>query len=277
VKDLFDHFSPKLGDDMTNSEDIFIGMAMLDKGYRNIQLIDVYARTVEPRFEKLFKQVYLWSSSFLQSCYYFDALLKSPFRWHKRVRMERWPRRGSRIPATVATAPAVASGLALGGPVLVPPRKVALGETAPLQMSATAVLDDVQTPLQPIGTNRSGRERRRIQEPYRQAFGRERTREFGRPAGWMLLTSATEKVFFPTVLLIMLLLRNWHGLFWTIWLETTVSLLCLVLVTRGRAWHYFFKGVAVIPLRYLLVASELVTMGVFATHLWVTRERGWRK
>jgi hypothetical protein len=89
VKDLFDHFSPMLGDDLTNSEDIFIGMAMLDKGYRNIQLTDVYARTVEPRFEKLFRQVYLWSSSFLQSCYYFDTLLRSPFRSYNRPRLPR--------------------------------------------------------------------------------------------------------------------------------------------------------------------------------------------
>ena len=275
VKDLFDHFSPALGDDLTNSEDIFIGMAMLDKGYRNIQLTDVYARTVEPRFEKLFRQVYLWSSSFLQSCYYFDTLLRSPFKWHRRLRLERWPRGGSRVQTTIAV-PADSTGLGLGGPVLVPPRKIAISETAPLQMSGAAVLERPQlTP--PAASGGSGRERRVIQEPYRQAFGREHTLKFGRPAGWMLLASAIEKVFFPTVLLIMIILKNWEGLFFTIALETLVSLLCLVLVTRGRAWHYFFKGVAVIPLRYMLVASELVTMSVFASHLWITRDRRWRK
>jgi hypothetical protein len=275
VKDLFDHFSPALGDDLTNSEDIFIGMAMLDKGYRNIQLTDVYARTVEPRFEKLFRQVYLWSSSFLQSCYYFDTLLRSPFKWHRRLRLERWPRGGSRVQTTIAV-PADSTGLGLGGPVLVPPRKIAVSETAPLQMSGAAVLERPElTP--PAASSGSGRERRVIQEPYRQAFGREHTLKFGRPAGWMLLASAIEKVFFPTVLLILIILKNWEGLFFTIALETLVSLLCLVLVTRGRAWHYFFKGVAVIPLRYMLVASELVTMSVFASHLWITRDRRWRK
>ena len=38
VEALFDFVGPVLGDDLTNSEDIFIGMGMLNEGYRNIQL-----------------------------------------------------------------------------------------------------------------------------------------------------------------------------------------------------------------------------------------------
>ena len=86
VRALFDHIGPILGDDLTNSEDIFIGFAMLNEGYRNIQLTDVYARTVEPEVQRLPRQIYLWSSSFLQSCYYFDPLLRSPFKVFKRRR-----------------------------------------------------------------------------------------------------------------------------------------------------------------------------------------------
>ena len=95
LKELFDHVEPTLGDDLTNSEDIFIGMAMLNEGYRNIQLTDVCARTVEPEVQQLPKQVYLWSSAFLQSAFYFDALLKSPFKTLKRRRLSRRPRNGS--------------------------------------------------------------------------------------------------------------------------------------------------------------------------------------
>jgi hypothetical protein len=146
-----------------------------------------------------------------------------------------------------------------------------------MQMSGAAVLERPEPSIAPEPVRRSGRDRRVIQEPYRQPFGREHTRKYGRPAGWMLFAGAVEKVFFPTVLLMMLVTRNWPGLFFTIALETSVMLLCLVLITRGRAWHYFFKGVAVIPLRYMLIASELVTMAVFASHLWVTRDRSWRK
>lgn len=88
VRDLFDFYEPILGDDLTNSEDIFIGFALLNEGYRNIQLHDVYARTVEPPLHRLPRQIYLWSSAFYQACYYFNSLVASPFRaarrgWHK--------------------------------------------------------------------------------------------------------------------------------------------------------------------------------------------------
>ncbi len=88
IKDLFDRYEPIFGDDLTNSEDIFIGFALNNEGYRTIQLQDVLARSEEPEVQRLPRQIYLWSSSFLQSCYYFDALLRTPFkslkRWRKR-------------------------------------------------------------------------------------------------------------------------------------------------------------------------------------------------
>jgi glycosyltransferase involved in cell wall biosynthesis len=83
---VFDRYEPILGDDLTNSEDIFIGFAMNDNGYRNIQLTDVYARSQEPEVGHIPGQIYLWSSSFLQSCYYFDELMRSPFKALKRRR-----------------------------------------------------------------------------------------------------------------------------------------------------------------------------------------------
>lgn len=86
VKDLFDKYEPLLGDDLTNSEDIFIGFAMINKGYRNIQLMDIYARSEEPEATKLPSQVYMWSSSFLQSCYYFDQIVKTPFKVFASIR-----------------------------------------------------------------------------------------------------------------------------------------------------------------------------------------------
>ncbi len=84
VKDLFDYYEPILGDDLTTSEDIFIGLSNLNEGYRNIQLTDVFARSREPKSTYLPQQVFLWSSSFIQSCYYFNDLLKSPFKSVKR-------------------------------------------------------------------------------------------------------------------------------------------------------------------------------------------------
>jgi glycosyltransferase involved in cell wall biosynthesis len=89
VKALFDHYEPILGDDLTTSEDIFIGFSMVNQGYRNIQLTDVLARSEEPEAGRLPRQIHLWSSSFLQSCYYFDVLLRSPFKALKRRRLRR--------------------------------------------------------------------------------------------------------------------------------------------------------------------------------------------
>ena len=86
---VFDRYEPILGDDLTNSEDIFIGFAMNDNGYRNIQVTDVYARSQEPEVSRVPGQIYLWSSSFLQSCYYFDELMRSPFKAFKRYRREK--------------------------------------------------------------------------------------------------------------------------------------------------------------------------------------------
>jgi glycosyltransferase involved in cell wall biosynthesis len=43
---LFD--VPVLGNDLTNSEDIFVGLTIVDEGYRNIQVTDVCARTHQP-------------------------------------------------------------------------------------------------------------------------------------------------------------------------------------------------------------------------------------
>lgn len=92
IKDLFDRYEPIFGDDLTNSEDIFIGFALNNEGYRNVQLNDVQARSEEPEVQRLPRQVYFWSSSFLQSCYYFDGLMRSPFKAPKRGwrRLKAW-------------------------------------------------------------------------------------------------------------------------------------------------------------------------------------------
>jgi glycosyltransferase involved in cell wall biosynthesis len=83
IQELFDQYEPIFGDDLTNSEDIFIGFALLKHGYRNVQLTDVYAHSQEPEIEDIPHEIYMWSSSFFQSCYYFDDLVKSPLKSFK--------------------------------------------------------------------------------------------------------------------------------------------------------------------------------------------------
>jgi hypothetical protein len=120
-------------------------------------------------------------------------------------------------------------------------------------------------------------ERRTVREAYRQPFGREHTLRYGRPVGWLLTTSLTEKVFFPTLLLTMALWGHWEAFWTTIACESIIALTALVMVTKGHRLEYFFKGLVVVPLRYALIVSELVTLGRFTVDLWITRNRKWRK
>src|SRR4029078_12982433 len=98
-----------------------------------------------------------------------------------------------------------------------------------------------------------------------------------RPIGWVLMTSALEKVAFPATLIIMIALRRWEPLIVTIVAETVVAMTALVMVARGERLAYFVKGLLIAPLRYGLILWDAITIGRFATDLWVTRNRKWRK
>jgi glycosyltransferase involved in cell wall biosynthesis len=306
VKDLFDKYTPIFGDDLTNSEDIFIGFALANEGYRNIQLTDVYARTVEPEVQRLPRQLNLWSSSFLQCCYYFDDLLRSAPRGIKAKfsRRSNPPQsgtgtrakvaRGAPEPALVTAARAKArahlregyggQGLALaavGNEISFP---AVLPGQSPVGPPDTGVIrrtiaqpDGPTSPERGAAAEGTGIDRRRIAEPYRQRFGTEHTRRFGRPIGWVLLTSAFEKIAFPTSLAMMVILQAWEPLVVTLLAETIVFLVALVLVTRGQRIQYLLKGISIAPMRYALLAFDLVTIGRFTRDLWITGNRRWRK
>ena len=216
LKNLFAEYEPILGDDLTNSEDIFIGFALLDQGYRNVQLTDVIARSQEPEATNLPKQVYLWSSSFLQTCYYFDSLMRSPFKAFKRY------------------------------------------------LKARSVPKEIL-------------EARKIKEQYRQPFGEAYTREYGRPIGWVMFFSALEKISFPTVVVIMMLLGMWKILGITLVAESLLSWIILILVSRGNRWEFLLKGVVMTPVRYMVIAFDFFTMFRFASDIWIFRDKRWRK
>jgi glycosyltransferase involved in cell wall biosynthesis len=274
IKELFDHFGPIFGDDLTNSEDIFIGLAMLDIGYRNVQVPDVLARTVEPPIYRLPQQMYLWSSAFLQSCYYFDPLLRSPLK-----ALRRWLSRGRGAPGQGGQSRAHRSS-SLGGTLLSSALHLAVASPAPpLQGPLLRVRHTNHVAAQdtPAWGTLQGRERRLIAEPYRQRFGRDWTTEYGRPAGWMLLVEAIEKVFFPTTILILIILGAWRGLAMTVAIETSIGLCVLAGVMKGHRVAYVLKGLVMTPLRYMAVAADAATIALFAWHIWVTKRRNWRK
>lgn len=216
LKNLFDKYEPILGDDLTNSEDIFIGFAMLDQGFRNIQLTDVIARSQEPEASRLPHQVYLWSSSFLQTCYYFDSLMRSPFKAFKRFRKER------SVPADIV-------------------------------------------------------EKRKIKEQYRQPFGDDYTRQYGRPIGWVMFMSAFEKVSFPTAILIMMLVGWWKVLGITLLAESLVAWTALWITAKGYRLEFLIKGILLTPVRYIVILFDFFTMLRFAGDVWIFKNKRWRK
>jgi hypothetical protein len=93
----------------------------------------------------------------------------------------------------------------------------------------------------------------------------------------MLAMSAVEKVFFPTTLLILIILRNWEGLLVTVVAETAVGIAALMAVMKGQRLMYLAKGLLVAPIRYALMMSELFTIGRFAVDVWISKDRNWRK
>lgn len=219
IRELFDHYEPSMGDDLTTSEDIFIGFALLERGYRNVQIDGVHALTEEPFAHRLPHQVYLWSSSFLQSCYYFPGLLLSPFKSVRRTEARR--------------------------------REYAPGGVA---------------------------EKRKVQEPYRQAFGLEHAKKFGRPMGWAILFGLIEKISFAAILFGMILSLNWRMLGWTVVLEVGLMLsITVVLAALYRRPDYVWKMLVSTPVRYFVAVFELPIFLSFLVDVWILKDFKWRK
>ena len=220
IKELFDQYEPIFGDDLTNSEDIFIGFALLKHGYRNVQLQDVYARSQEPEAEYLPKEVYMWSSSFMQSCYYFDDLVRSPIKSFKRYLYH---------------------------------RKIEKEHGEEIHKM------------------------RKVQEPYREAFGDNVTTQYGRPMGWVIFVSLLEKTLYPATLIIMIIFQVWEVLALTIAVETAISITILAIVSKGNRLAYITKGLVATPIRYISILFDFYTMILFAKDIWFTKKKGWRK
>jgi hypothetical protein len=89
LKECFTYAKPRVGDNMSMSEDIYIGHFFNWKGYRSMQVIGVHCESTEPPITRLPRQLFMWSSAFLQSTYYFSDLPLSPLRHIKRLFVKR--------------------------------------------------------------------------------------------------------------------------------------------------------------------------------------------
>jgi glycosyltransferase involved in cell wall biosynthesis len=88
LNECFTYAKPRVGDNLSMSEDIYIGHFFNWKGYRSMQVIGVQCESTEPPITRLPRQLFLWSSAFLQSTFYFIDLPLSPLRHIKRLFMK---------------------------------------------------------------------------------------------------------------------------------------------------------------------------------------------
>lgn len=215
LKDVFDKYMPSLGFNFTDAEDTFIGFAFIDSGFRNTLVPDVFARTQEPEIQKLPRQQFIWSSGFLQTCYYFKQIVTTPFKHFRKGRNN-------------------------------------TGSAAEL-------------------------EKRKIHEEYRQSWGVEHTKKYGRPIGWYILTTGLEKFTFPLFIAIMLYFQNWEAIYFTLVAETVLISLIVASVSKpGRGFINFGKTLLITPLRYCLLLFELVVVTKFLKDVIMGTKESWR-
>src|SRR5579862_8331177 len=79
LRECFSYAEPRVGDNLSTSEDVYIGHFFNWKGYRNVQVSGVHCESTEPAVTRLPAQLFVWSSAFVQSLYYFKELPFSPF------------------------------------------------------------------------------------------------------------------------------------------------------------------------------------------------------
>jgi len=95
--------------------------------------------------------------------------------------------------------------------------------------------------------------------------------------GWAVFFSLAEKIFYPTAIVIMVLLGLWEELTVTVLAEVLITTSVLVFIAEGQRLEYLFKGLAATPIRYLSLFYDWVTVGRFAKDIWITKNTQWRK
>lgn len=221
LKDVFDQYEKLLGDNLTTSEDIFIGFSFADYGYRNIQVEGVYALTQEPPLSRLPVQIFKWSSAIFQSCYYFGSLFLTPCKVGSAF--VRWL------------------------------REKRSGQAKKIQ------------------------EVRKIKEAYRQAFGVEYTKKYGRPIGWYIFFSVFEKVTFPIMLLAMIFFKMWEPILLTFGAEILLYSTVIAIAHRNYRIKNFIKSIFLAPIRYTVLLYDIVVVINFTKDLLFVKNRNWKK
>ena len=85
LRECFAYAQPRVGDNLSMSEDIYIGHFFNWKGWRSVQILGVRCESTEPPIYRLPRQLFLWSSGMLQSSYYFLDLPLTPWLYFRRL------------------------------------------------------------------------------------------------------------------------------------------------------------------------------------------------
>ncbi len=85
LRACFAYAQPRVGDNLSMSEDIYIGHFFNWKGWRSVQILGVRCESTEPPIHRLPRQLFLWSSGMLQSSYYFLDLPLTPWLYFRRL------------------------------------------------------------------------------------------------------------------------------------------------------------------------------------------------
>ena len=240
LRECFAYARHRVGDNLTTSEDIYIGHFFNWKGYRNVQVIDVHCESTEPPVNRLPRQLFLWSSAFLQSNYYFADLSLSPFRQLKRS----------------FSGTSQAGKLVIGNPGVETSSAVPPGEKA--------------------STVAGTREDRVIREQYRAAWGEGVAKKQGRIIGGLELVCLLEKLSYP-LFLVYFAFYDRELLFLTIAAETLFcTALILITADRGARLKYAAMVIPAMPIRLMSVLVDMFAAVRFAADL-ARGNRSWRK
>ncbi len=120
------------------------------------------------------------------------------------------------------------------------------------------------------------RERRKVVDSYREPFGRQFSRQFGRPGGWLTFLAIFEKLSFPVVLIFLMAIGAWEPLAVTVLAEMVLYMVIIGVFSREHRVRHILRGLIATPLRYGTLLFDVVTIMHFLFDVMTGRTR-WRK
>jgi hypothetical protein len=94
---------------------------------------------------------------------------------------------------------------------------------------------------------------------------------------WYIFATAIEKIVFPTLLVVLIILKCWFILLLTFILETSLRACTVLFLHQTHRFKYFLRTYLFSPINYLQILFDLIVLAQFISDLWITKNRRWRK